>query len=328
MDKLIEKLSELVDYKKRCAYTAPDINKAINDVLVSREAGRKAGRRFSPGGSVCTRFKAYERLNDFVPRMAPADVAALRLFESGNNAHKTVQQNLLAKTGKLFGTWRCRTCHREVKNSVYPDYTCPSTITVTDAEGRSTTQRCADMTHRDENAWTYVERYVYSNPLDDDAYAITGLVDGIWCDKLWYTLEIKSVTADAFGATYTTKHPTEESWRIIKTTTSRLPVASHIYQGHVYSKMLLDESLAGVLPLPASDFGGLIILYVERDTFATKVYHEPYTASAYEQLHQQALTAKNAVASGSFMLAPPKCTSATNVLALRCPLKDTCFPKK
>lgn len=329
MDSLIKKLSLLTSYRTHSTPAVDDINELIDSVLQSKEVARKSSRRFSPGGSVCSRFKAFERLNNFEPKMATVDAASLRLFESGNTIHKTVQQNLLARTGKLFGSWRCRSCHKQIHNSTYPKHICTSSITVTDTlSGETTTTRCADVVHRDENAWVYVERYMYTNPLQDDSYAITGFVDGIWVDKLWYVLEVKSVTSEAFNAVYTTKHPEQSAWRIIKPTTPRLPVASHIYQGHVYGKILLDQSMSGELPLNANLFGGLLLLYVDRATFAIKVFHEPYTPSAYDQLLAQAIAAKQAVDSNNFMLAPPKCTNATNVLATRCPLQYTCFPKK
>lgn len=306
------------------------VTDAVEAALSAAEAKGYVSKRFSPSGYVCARWKAHQRLNDFEPIQTPNPVETLRLFKAGTGAHEVLQQQVLSLTDNFYGKWVCASCGVVVNNSMKPRQVCNGTRQALDILGNpERVEECTDVLRREDVKWIYKERYVYSNPLDNDKYAIAGFVDGIWVkDGKWYVLEVKSAASMMFNAQYRTKHPELENHFVLKPTQSRYPLGNHVAQGMVYAKMLIDEAESGDLPLDPDAFGGVILLYVNRETFDLKEYHIEYSPASYAELQRLAEATMSAVEAGNAMLAPPKCTSANNMLAKRCPLKDTCFPKK
>lgn len=329
MFKAIKALLEISDTVNPRTEATTTVTAAIKATLMEGEKDSYVSKRFSPGSSVCARFKAHQRLEDFKPVMKSPDADTLSLFKAGTAAHDMLQQEVLAKTGKLFGNWECASCGAEKTNTVLPKGACTGSRTRTDVLGSVTVQKCADVLQRASFNWKYVEGYMRTNPLNDPLYEIAGYRDGIWVeDGKWYILEIKSVDPLLFTGMSKVLHKPIPGAYVIKPAGDRLPLAAHVNQALVYSKMELDNAEAGTLPLDPRDFEGAIILYVNRNSFETKEYRVSYSDYPYTELLTVAKRAKDAVDAGDAFLAPARCTAKTNVLAERCPLRDKCFPPK
>ncbi len=320
MKKLFKTLAAVGSETSPKVESSASVSEAIFKVLTEEQEDPYKSKRFSPGGYVCSRFKAHERLHDFKPRMDPMAGDTLYLLKAGTAYHDMYQSGALADTKQLWGDWKCPSCGSVHKNSVQPDKVCSGSRNGVD---------CSEVLNDEKIKWLYVEGYMRTNPLDNKLYEISGYRDGIWLqDGGWYVLEIKTTNKGTFDATYQVKHPEEEGQFVVKPTQSRLPLKTHCNQANVYAKMTLDEVKAGEIPLKEEDFKGCIILYIDRDTGLTKEFSVDYSSYAYQELLTLAKHTRKAVEAEDIMVAPAKCTNRTNTLAKQCPLRDTCFPPK
>lgn len=304
------------------------ITKSIDASLSDKEASRYSSRRFGASGSLCARWKAFERLEDFVPKMMPNEPTTLRLFGAGNAAHAEFQNSLLAHTGKLYGNWACTSCGSVMTNQTMPERPCPNSKAVKDFFNDSVEFKlCSESLGRHQPAWEYKEYYMREDPLNHPDYQIGMFSDGIWLtDTGWRILELKSIDNNLFEAQYTTKHPDNDNWRILKSSHSRLPFTSHVDQAQMYAWVLSQKAADyGLDPLK---FEGITILYLNRETFADKAFDLDYDPAVMETRIQLIQTCKDAVDAGDAMLAPAKCSDRNHYLAKQCPRRLTCFPYK
>ena len=286
-------------------------------------------KKFSPGGYVCARWKAYERLHDFQPKMDPNTGGTLNLFRAGNNVHDNLQQHLLADTGKLFGNWKCPSCGHVVAKSLRPLGPCTNSKVVTDPFGESVVAKCADTLDKRDASWIYEELYYKMDPFNDPLFLMSGFSDGIWIeDEGWYIVEIKSSDQLTFDSMSKVKHKELDGAYVVKPAGSRHPIQTHVNQGMFYGAAAMEACRNGELPLEVDKFCGIILLYVCRNTFRIKEYQIEYNEHSFEEFKMVVAASKNAYEQGNAFLAPAKCSSANTVLAKKCPLRGECFPSK
>ena len=326
LGKIAEGLDSITTFSINEATSVLDVVEASFE---QSEEDRYVSKKFSPSGYVCARWKAYERLNDFRPRQDGADASTLKLFRAGNAVHDSLQQRMLADTGKLFGNWRCASCGHLVEKSLRPQHVCTNTKVTTSPLGESVSIPCSEAIPRHSPAWIYEEMYFLMDPFDHPLFLMSGYTDGIWVtDKGWHILEIKSSDELTFNGQYRTKHPELKDHFVIKPTTSRHPMPKHVNQGMFYGAAALEMARSGDLPLDPEKFSGLIVLYVCRNTFRIKEYHIDYTSHPFEEMKMLVAASKQAYEANNHKLAPTLCSSANSMVAKKCPLRYECFPKK
>ena len=298
--------------------SSENVVEAIKTSLEDQEERSYVSRRFSPGGYVCARFKAGQRLTDFKIQMAPNEMKSLLLFKAGTGAHDILQNSVLPQTGRLFGNWRCAYCHKLVKHQTIPKMICSRECSVELKKAKV------------DAMWKYEELYFKESPLDDDLYEVSGFLDGIWLleDGKWATLEGKTCDDLAFRGLRQVKSKEVEGGFVLKPTDSILPRHNHVNQGLVYCTLAKKAAERGELPLDPAKCIGTIILYINRNDFQPKEFSVAYSGHAYRELVNLAKATKSAVDQGNALLAPPHCSSRSSMLAKQCPMVDECFPKK
>ena len=312
----LSSINELLNVKVE----APkDMDERISRLFLKQRSTRPTSKRFSPGGTICPRLKAFQRLEDMSMKLEEPDASLLQLFASGTAAHDVYQQKVFSEMEGVYGNWRCSGCDILVEGQLKPN-PCNKQVQVAGiVEGHFVD--CSKT-----SKWVYEEVYVKHSPLDHELYEMSGYIDGIWWDKgKWNILEFKSITDSAFHAYYKRKSKTNPELHEIVPTSSRLPMSSHVQQGMVYSNLLPKKFPEA---FKEENRGDVYVIYINRENYQTKTFKLGYNPGAYEDLLIKMEITKSAVDKEDAMLAMAHCSSRTAVMAKRCPKIDTCFPKK
>jgi len=331
MDKLIHLLVESLSNINPVVGEASSVLDAVEKSLNSSSSERYVSKRFSPGGYVCSRFKAAQRLSNFKLESPQESSDTMLLFLSGTAAHDLIQGNVLSKTGQLFGNWECKSCGTVVRNSTYPQTVCANVRKAVDILGEVIHEEaCSDVLGREDIKWRYKELYYKDTTLGHELFELAGFSDGIWLDPdgSWRVLEIKSTNTLMFSAMSKVKNPGQDGQFILKPGRSALPLSSHINQCLVYAHLAKQLASSQELKLDPNKCMGGIILYINRDDFSMKEYNISYNDGPYIDLLAAATNAKHAYDEKNYMLAAPKCSNKDSVYAKRCPLRLECFPRK
>lgn len=337
------------------------IDEAIDRALAKRSPGRRStwfrvGEVNNP--YACDRrlmLMASERImTDRVRR----DAKSLQTMQVGIAIHDSYQREFLGPTGKLYGLWRCPSCHKHYSDmaGTYPKELCPNTVTVGGPEGSSTRECAAEQEYlisRSQAHWHYDELRV-----KDESLNLSGRIDGIWLESDgWYILEMKSMGTLPFQGLRKVKAKPADRIKLgnpyvqhlLTHAPSNLPRNYHVTQAALYSHMLWDICMFGDgVDLDPAQFLGVIVMYIDRDTLEKRTFVktrvDAEVAEALQILDrrrevldrldlsvaedpdaEEARIAANREVAFQF---DPTCTNRNHRKAKECPWRTICFPYK
>lgn len=325
IEKIIEKLKVLATHLQ-----TPEEDKDLVSAIYSHFKTNRdifVSKRFSPGSTICARLKAFQRIEGFHLNFQEMEIDKVLLFEVGTAIHKKLQNEVLPSLGKSWGSWVCPSCGETKSLQFKPSHPCSNQISISMFGETHETTSCDKLPHKGN--WLYKEVYVKASPFNNPLYETSAYIDHVYVDQdYWYILEIKSVYDSIFAGYSTSRHPTNPDWKIQKPWTGGLPKEANIRQAQICGSLLKKTLKDSDLPAPASKYGGVILLYINRDNLNIKTFKFPPDESYYLSLENVIDNTKAAVDKGNAMLAAPACSARTAMLAKICPKRDVCFPLK
>lgn len=216
--------------------------------------------------------------------------------------------------------------HEEMQKEIYPDLNMFGHWKSPDGSDLVEYTRYSELPE-DKKDYLYEEMYLKWDDLSpgEKTYRLAGKVDGLMVDEgtdSWYIVEMKTVTDDMFNGCYRRKSKQEGVHKEIIQQPSRLPLDGHVFQAQIYAglihKLGLDEKI------PASKCGGVIIMYISRDSVLDKEYVLPYDPRSVETAISIIENVKNAATPLSLV---KKCSNRNSTKAKTCPWRDECFPR-
>lgn len=214
-------------------------------------------------------------------------------FRVGDAIHSEVQFRLGA-LGKLWGRWKCISCHAVTAQGWMPR------VWEKDVNGGVVATpapcvRCNGANRRDRMPWVYLEPKV-----ENKRWGIVGHADGdlrVQVNGWWYRyiLEIKSINRAGF-----------EGKR------GPLPKAEHITQASIYAWLMGVDYIQ--------------FIYVCKDQVQRwKEFIVPVDTAAVEMVKRKILAVRNATEQGKPPLEARVCPSVRDEMAKSCPAVERCF---
>lgn len=342
--------------------TEVDVEASIHHALNARPPSRRSDW-FRIGG-INNRYECDRRVvlgnmeKIYTDRMRP-DPSRVMMMDLGSAIHEMLQVEHLGPTGKLFGSWKCPTCHQHYSSTygTYPDEWCSNQMAVIGPDGEKFRVPCSKeqkyRKSRGKAYWLYEEIR-----LKDKERNLSGRLDGVWIDDGgWYVLEAKSIDTHVYSDRRKTKLKKEQAIalgdlgarEVLTHFTGDLPKDYHVNQAAVYAGLLQDLCLFDMdFTLNLSDFRGVLILYVDRNTLKSKTYVKTAIDAEFREAETTVKRRLEALAAADMEVLDDAeadaarieknrkiafrfnatCTNRNHFKAKECPWRTICFPYK
>jgi len=245
-------------------------------------------------GNFCLREQVYKviaiKAGDKVPSVRPSPETQM-IFEAGHATHLWWQSRILGPMGILYGRWECFSC---------------SAVHGTNDDIIKMPKKCDSCGAPQDDIWFKEERiqipaHVVLNCEEEDLteqehahYRVVGHCDG----------EIRLVN----GKRYIAELKSQNKWNHPKRTE---PNRAHMIQGLVYAH--------------AKGVDGVMVIYVNKDTYAPKSYIVTGSDHVVDWLYSQIRLIKKNVDRETPHKVERVCSSKSCNRAKKCPFRHICF---
>lgn len=345
-----------------------DLNQMANTAINSRPV-RETNENFWPSSInspfSCNRKLALSRIEGIWTDQIREDPERVKIMDVGRVLHEFVQNNYWAKSGQLYGRWKCPHCghYASSRYSTIPSHYCPNTVRVekpmtildkVDKTPQPPPVTCKSVQEsrekRGEPIWEYEEIKVFHPDL-----LISGRIDAVFIlpGGYWITGEGKTLEDAAFRGLQEQKpskdlNLPEDVQGILKPSFFPLPASYHVNQGSIYSELLLMFS--DQYGLDPNKYRGTMIIYINRQNLQQKTFIRKNSSLAFRAAQNTIETIQDIVAAAKAlepntdlsrverdqdltqrrrslgMNIGPACKTRTDKKAKECPWQTICFP--